>query len=49
MSCKLSLFWNEIMFHMLFVIEGSSAPVNETGEGQPLKAGNFHQVNPGGI
>ena len=36
----------EFMFHMNYVIEGSGALVNEKGEEQPLKAGDFALVNP---
>jgi quercetin dioxygenase-like cupin family protein len=32
--------------HMNYVIEGSGALVNEKGEEQPLKAGDFALVNP---
>ena len=32
--------------HMNYVIEGSGALVNEAGEEQPLKAGDFALVNP---
>ena len=34
------------MFHMNYVIEGEGALVNEAGEEQPLKAGDFALVNP---
>jgi quercetin dioxygenase-like cupin family protein len=34
------------MFHMIYVIEGSGALVNEKGEEQPLKAGYFALVMP---
>lgn len=34
------------MFHMNFVIEGLGALVNEAGEEQPLKAGDFALVDP---
>ena len=36
----------QFMFHMIYVIEGSGALVNEKGEEQPLKAGDFALVNP---
>ena len=32
--------------HMIYVIEGSGALVNEKGEETPLKAGDFALVNP---
>lgn len=32
--------------HMIYVIEGSGALVNEAGEERPLKAGDFALVNP---
>ncbi len=32
--------------HINYVIEGSGALVNEKGEEQPLKAGDFALVNP---
>jgi quercetin dioxygenase-like cupin family protein len=31
---------------MIYVIEGTGALVNEAGEEQPLKAGDFAPVNP---
>ena len=34
---------------MIYVIEGSGALVNEAGEEQPLKAGDFALVNPEGL
>ena len=34
---------------MVYVIEGSGALVNEKGEEQPLKAGDFALVNPEGL
>jgi uncharacterized cupin superfamily protein len=33
---------------MIYMIEGSGALVNEKGEEQPLKAGDFALVNPEG-
>ena len=36
----------QFMFHMIYVIEGSGALVNEKGEEQPLKAGDFALVLP---
>ena len=36
----------QFMFHMIYVIEGTGALVNEAGEEQPLKAGDFALVNP---
>jgi len=33
------------MFHMNYIIEGEGALVNEAGEEQPLKAGDFALVN----
>ena len=39
---------NQFVFHMIYVIEGSGALVNEKGEEQPLKAGDFALVNPEG-
>lgn len=35
-----------IIVHMIYVIEGSGALINEAGEEQPLKAGDFTLVNP---
>ena len=32
--------------HMIYVIEGSGALVNEKGQEQPIKAGDFALVNP---
>ena len=37
------------MFHILYVIEGTGEIVNEKGEEQPLKAGDFALVNPEGL
>ena len=37
------------MFHMIYVIEGQGALVNEAGEEQPLKAGDFALVSPEGL
>lgn len=34
---------------MTYVIEGEGALVNEAGEEQPLKAGDFALVNPEGL
>ena len=34
------------MFHMIYIIEGYGALVNDAGEEQPLKAGDFALVNP---
>jgi quercetin dioxygenase-like cupin family protein len=34
------------MFHKIYVIEGNGALVNEKGEEQHLKAGDFALVNP---
>jgi len=34
---------------MIYVIEGRGALVNENGEEQPLKAGDFALVNPEGL
>jgi hypothetical protein len=34
---------------MNYLIEGSGAVVNEKGEEQPLKAGDFALVNPEGL
>jgi len=36
----------QFIFHKIYVIEGSGALVNEIGEWQPLKAGDFALVNP---
>ena len=38
--------FDQFMFHMNYVIEGSGALVNEKGEEQPLKAGDFALVDP---
>ena len=35
-----------VIVHMIYVIEGSGALVNEKGEETPLKAGDFALVNP---
>jgi len=35
-----------LIFHMIYLIEGSGALVKEKGEEQPLKAGDFALVNP---
>ncbi len=37
------------MFHMIYIIEGEGALVNEAEEEQPLKAGEFVLVNPEGL
>jgi quercetin dioxygenase-like cupin family protein len=37
---------SEVIVHMIYVIEGSGALVNEKGEETPLKAGDFALVNP---
>ena len=34
------------MFHMIYIIEGEGALVNEKGEEQLLKTGDFALVNP---
>ena len=34
------------MFHMIYIIDGEGALVNEAGEEQPLKAGDFALVKP---
>ena len=39
----------QFKFHMNYVIEGSGALVNEKGEEQPLKTGDFAFVNPEGL
>ena len=36
----------EAIVHMIYVIEGSGALVNEKGEETPLKAGDFALVSP---
>ncbi len=36
----------QFMFHKIYVIEGSGALVNEKGEEQPIKAGDFALVMP---
>ena len=36
----------QFMFHKIYVIEGSGVLVNEKGEEQPLKPGDFALVNP---
>jgi len=36
----------EFIFHMNYIIEGEGALVNEKGEEQPLKVGDFALVNP---
>jgi glyoxylate utilization-related uncharacterized protein len=36
----------EFKFHMIYVIEGTGALVNEKGEEQPIKAGDFALVMP---
>ena len=42
----LLLFVISVIVHMTYVIDGSGALVNEAGEEQPLKAGDFALVNP---
>jgi quercetin dioxygenase-like cupin family protein len=37
---------NRVILHMNYVLEGTGALVNEKGEEQPLKAGDFALVNP---
>jgi quercetin dioxygenase-like cupin family protein len=41
-----TILYREFMFHMIYVIEGQGALVNEKGEETPLKAGDFALVNP---
>ena len=36
------------MFHMNYIIEGEGALINEKGEEQPLKAGDFPWSTPKG-
>ena len=36
----------QFMFHMNYIIEGKGAPVNEKGEEQPIKSGDFALVMP---
>ena len=36
----------QFKIHMIYVIEGQGALVNEAGEETPLKAGDFALVNP---
>jgi len=36
----------QFIYHMIYVIEGIGALINEKGEEQPLKAGDFALVNP---
>jgi quercetin dioxygenase-like cupin family protein len=36
----------QFMFHMIYVIEGEGALVNEKCEEKPLKAGDFALVDP---
>jgi quercetin dioxygenase-like cupin family protein len=36
----------QFKIHMIYVIEGQGALVNEAGEEQPLEAGDFALVNP---
>ena len=36
----------EFMFHINYVIQGEGALVNEAGEEQPIKAGDFALVMP---
>jgi len=38
--------WINFIFHMNYIIEGTGALVNENGEEQPLKAGDFALINP---
>jgi mannose-6-phosphate isomerase-like protein (cupin superfamily) len=46
MEAFLAVLTCEFKIHMNYVIEGSGALVNEKGEEQPLKAGDFALVNP---
>ena len=39
-------FVQNVIVHMTYIIEGQGALVNEAGEEQPLKAGDFALVNP---
>ena len=41
-----AILYCKFMFHMIYIIEGTAALVNEKGEEQPLKAGDFALVNP---
>ena len=41
-----AILLREFIFHMNYVIEGIGCLVNEKGEEQPLKAGDFALVNP---
>ena len=43
---KETFFVQNVIVHMNYVIEGKGALVNEAGEEQPLKAGDFALVNP---
>lgn len=36
----------QFMFHLIYIIEGTGALVNEKGEETPLKAGDFALVDP---
>ena len=38
-----------LIAHMIYIIEDQGALVNEKGEEQPLKAGDFAPVNPEGL
>ncbi len=37
---------SEVKVHIIYIIEGTGAIVNEKGEEQPLKAGDFALVMP---
>ena len=43
---KTNLWHCHVIVHMNYVIEGTGALVNEKGEEQPLKAGDFALVMP---
>lgn len=41
---SVAILYCEFMFHMIYVIEGEGALVNEAGEETPLKVGDFALV-----
>jgi quercetin dioxygenase-like cupin family protein len=47
-SDNLSFSWNFniLIVHMIYIISGEGALVNEAGEEKPLKAGDFALVDP---
>jgi len=44
-----TILLSEFIFYLIYVIEGQGVQLNEAGEEQPLKAGDFALVNPEGL